>query len=174
MLSRFNRGIEGYDVDYQYQILIKVVEHEQAVAAEQKREKWYNIFRGVNGVSTLQNYLKRTCPSSLTSEVPNDHFLLDVGRTTSPRSHPILDLFVILFPARRASRPILGHRDQKHNLLDLTVCHCRDCRKGWKENYRMFLSIPTMDRQLWYWNPVTGTGKHSSKQRFDRYRGTFQ
>jgi hypothetical protein len=51
MLSRFNKGVTDYDVDYQYQILVKVVEHEQEVAAIQKREKWYNIFRGVNGVS---------------------------------------------------------------------------------------------------------------------------
>lgn len=53
MLAKFNQGVENYDVDYQYQILIKVVEHEQEVAAIQKREKWYNIFRGVNGVSRL-------------------------------------------------------------------------------------------------------------------------
>jgi hypothetical protein len=51
MLARFNKGVTDYDVDYQYQILVKVVEHEQEVAAIQKREKWYNIFRGVNGVS---------------------------------------------------------------------------------------------------------------------------
>lgn len=51
MLARFNRNVPGYDIDYQYQILVKVVEHEQAVAAEQRREKWYSIFRGVNGVS---------------------------------------------------------------------------------------------------------------------------
>lgn len=52
MLTRLNKGVEGYDIDYQYEILIKVVEHEQEVAAAQKREKWYNIFRGVNGVSS--------------------------------------------------------------------------------------------------------------------------
>ena len=58
MLAKFNKGVEDYDVDYQYQILIKVVEHEQEVAAIQKREKWYNIFRGVNGVCTLDSLSK--------------------------------------------------------------------------------------------------------------------
>lgn len=33
MLARLNKGVTDYDVDYQYQILVKVVEHEQKVAA---------------------------------------------------------------------------------------------------------------------------------------------
>lgn len=37
MLNRLNKGVEKYDVDYQYQILIKVVEHEKAVAAEHEK-----------------------------------------------------------------------------------------------------------------------------------------
>ena len=66
MLARFNKGVTDYDVDYQYQILVKVVEHEQEVAAIQKREKWYNIFRGVNGVSH-QNILECECGTDISS-----------------------------------------------------------------------------------------------------------
>jgi len=75
MLARFNKGVTDYDVDYQYQILVKVVEHEQKVAAIQKREKRYNIFRGVNGMS-------QQCIITSVGwiPVPNHDLVLDVGR----------------------------------------------------------------------------------------------
>jgi hypothetical protein len=43
------RGVEEYDV--QYQILTQTIAHERQVAQDSKQEKWYSIFRGVNGVS---------------------------------------------------------------------------------------------------------------------------
>jgi hypothetical protein len=45
------RGVDEYDVDAQYQILIQTIAHEKQVAQEHKQEKWHSIFRGVNGVS---------------------------------------------------------------------------------------------------------------------------
>lgn len=45
------RGVEGYDVDIQYEVLASTVAHEKAVAEENKSIRWYSIFKGVNGVS---------------------------------------------------------------------------------------------------------------------------
>ncbi|KAM0421157.1 hypothetical protein ACHAPT_011049 [Fusarium lateritium] len=52
-LHRLNWDVEDYDVDHQYNLLLINVEHEQAIAAEQSREKWYNIFRGRDGLRTV-------------------------------------------------------------------------------------------------------------------------
>lgn len=45
------RDVPDLDVDAQYEILVAGIEHEREFALEQKREKWYSIFRGVDGVS---------------------------------------------------------------------------------------------------------------------------
>ena len=45
------RGVVEYDVDAQYQILVQTIAHEKQVAQEHKQDRWYSIFRGVNGVS---------------------------------------------------------------------------------------------------------------------------
>lgn len=45
------RDVPDLDVDAQYEILVAGIEHEREFAIEQKREKWYSIFRGVDGVS---------------------------------------------------------------------------------------------------------------------------
>ena len=52
-LRKLHRGVEGYDVDHQLEVLVLAAEHERAVAVEQKREHWYAIFRGVDGLRTL-------------------------------------------------------------------------------------------------------------------------
>jgi MFS family permease len=52
-LRRLNRGVPGYDVDQQLEVLVLAVEHERAVAAEQRREHWHAIFRGVDGLRTV-------------------------------------------------------------------------------------------------------------------------
>lgn len=52
-LRKINGNVEGYDVDYQYNLLSMAVEHEKAVAIEQKREKWWSIFLGTDGRRTL-------------------------------------------------------------------------------------------------------------------------
>ena len=97
MLAKLHKDIDDYDVDYQYQVLIKVVEHEQEVAAIQKREKWYNIFRGVNGVS----YSVQLRSQADVAAVPDHDFMLDVGRSTSSWTHLVLDLFILFLPAGR-------------------------------------------------------------------------
>ncbi|WYZ43705.1 hypothetical protein EsH8_VII_000141 [Colletotrichum jinshuiense] len=48
-----NRGVPGFDLERQYAALLMTYEHERAVAAEQKREKWHAIFRGTDGLRTL-------------------------------------------------------------------------------------------------------------------------
>lgn len=45
------RGVDGYDVDTQYEVLASTIAHEKSVAEENKSVKWYSIFKGVNGVS---------------------------------------------------------------------------------------------------------------------------
>jgi hypothetical protein len=52
-LAKINGSVSGYNVEEQYEIMVKTVEHEKALAAISKREKWYNIFRGVDGFRTL-------------------------------------------------------------------------------------------------------------------------
>jgi hypothetical protein len=52
-LQRLNRGVKDFSLEQNFQALVLVVEHEKAVAIEQKREHWYAIFQGVNGVRTL-------------------------------------------------------------------------------------------------------------------------
>ncbi|KAH7025669.1 general substrate transporter [Microdochium trichocladiopsis] len=52
-LRFIHRDVRGYDVDRQYQALALAIEHEKAVAAEQRRESWTAIFRGTDGRRTL-------------------------------------------------------------------------------------------------------------------------
>lgn len=52
-LKALNYGVKGYDVDQQLEVLVMAAEHERAVAIEQKREHWYAIFRGVDGLRTI-------------------------------------------------------------------------------------------------------------------------
>lgn len=52
-LVKLNRGVPNYDVERQFQVLVAAVEHEHAVAAEQRRERWYGIFQGTNGLRTV-------------------------------------------------------------------------------------------------------------------------
>ncbi|KAH7024103.1 general substrate transporter [Ilyonectria destructans] len=47
------RGVADFDIEHAYNLLVINVEHEQAVAAEQRSEKWYAIFKGVDGKRTL-------------------------------------------------------------------------------------------------------------------------
>jgi MFS family permease len=48
-----NRGVEDFDIDRQYSVALLALQHEKRIAAEQSREKWYAIFRGVNGWRTI-------------------------------------------------------------------------------------------------------------------------
>lgn len=51
MLLRLNHGVPHYNVDKQWEVLKSTVAHEQEVAQANKSIGWWNIFRGVNGVS---------------------------------------------------------------------------------------------------------------------------
>ncbi|KAJ4311251.1 hypothetical protein N0V94_008042, partial [Neodidymelliopsis sp. IMI 364377] len=52
-LRRLNGKVPGYDVDHQVRLLVLAIEHEREVAAEQRREHWTAIFRGIDGFRTL-------------------------------------------------------------------------------------------------------------------------
>jgi MFS family permease len=52
-LSRLNYGVEGYDIDQQLQLLIRTIDHERTIAADQRSERWYNVFKGTDGLRTL-------------------------------------------------------------------------------------------------------------------------
>ncbi|SCO76681.1 probable maltose permease (MalP) [Fusarium oxysporum] len=47
------RGVENFDVDRHYELLALNVEHEKALAAEQRNESWLAIFKGTNGRRTI-------------------------------------------------------------------------------------------------------------------------
>lgn len=55
-LLKLNRGVPNYDLERQFQVLVMAVEHEREVAAEQRREKWYAIFQGTNGLRTVISF----------------------------------------------------------------------------------------------------------------------
>ncbi|KAH1300421.1 hypothetical protein KXV68_004896 [Aspergillus fumigatus] len=52
-LLKLHRGVKDYDADHQLQVVVLAIEHERAVAIEQRREKWYAIFRGTDGLRTI-------------------------------------------------------------------------------------------------------------------------
>ncbi|RSL71454.1 hypothetical protein CEP54_001311 [Fusarium duplospermum] len=52
-LNTIYRGVDGFDVDHQYNLLLINIEHEREIAAEKNREKWYAIFRGRDGLRTV-------------------------------------------------------------------------------------------------------------------------
>ncbi|KAH6950410.1 general substrate transporter [Ilyonectria sp. MPI-CAGE-AT-0026] len=52
-LRKLYGRVDDFDIDHQVEVLNLAVEHEKEVAAEQNREKWYSIFRGVDGFRTL-------------------------------------------------------------------------------------------------------------------------
>ncbi|KAL2811391.1 general substrate transporter [Aspergillus granulosus] len=53
VLRRLNYGVKDYDVDQQLQLLILSIDHERTVAAEQRSERWYAIFKGTDGLRTV-------------------------------------------------------------------------------------------------------------------------
>lgn len=52
-LLKVNRGVADFNVDRSLSALVLMCEHEKQIAQEQKREHWYAIFQGVNGIRTL-------------------------------------------------------------------------------------------------------------------------
>ncbi|RSL78605.1 hypothetical protein CEP52_003987 [Fusarium oligoseptatum] len=52
-LRILHHGVKDYDVDQQFQLLSMAIDHERTVAADQRREKWYAIFQGTDGLRTL-------------------------------------------------------------------------------------------------------------------------
>ncbi|KAL0942058.1 MFS alpha-glucoside transporter [Colletotrichum truncatum] len=52
-LKRLYRGVPGYDVDHQYNLLVLTVKHERQLAVEQRQESWTAIFRGSDGKRTI-------------------------------------------------------------------------------------------------------------------------
>ncbi|QGI71293.1 hypothetical protein CEK26_003630 [Fusarium fujikuroi] len=47
------RGVENFDVNRHYELLALNVEHEKALAAEQRNESWMAIFKGTDGRRTI-------------------------------------------------------------------------------------------------------------------------
>jgi len=52
-LTTLHHGVKDFDVEYQYNLLLANIEHEKAIATEQKHEKWYAIFFGIDGKRTM-------------------------------------------------------------------------------------------------------------------------
>jgi MFS family permease len=51
-LLKLNRGVKDYNLEQQYELLILTVEHEKQGAEEMKRQQWFAIFRGTDGLRT--------------------------------------------------------------------------------------------------------------------------
>lgn len=56
-LRRINGNIPGYDVAAQYEVMEKTVLVERELAEENKRTRWWAIYKGVDGVRYLANDL---------------------------------------------------------------------------------------------------------------------
>jgi MFS family permease len=52
-LARLYKGVDGFDVDHQIEVLSMLAHHEAELAATQKREKWYAVLRGTDGFLTI-------------------------------------------------------------------------------------------------------------------------
>ncbi|KAM5346315.1 hypothetical protein ACJ41O_009320 [Fusarium nematophilum] len=52
-LRFINKGVEGFDVEHAYNLVLINLEHEKQVAVEQRSESWWAIFKGVDGKRTL-------------------------------------------------------------------------------------------------------------------------
>lgn len=50
------KGVEGFDVDHQCHLLELNIEHERAIAAEQRSEYWYAIFKNRDGIRTVISF----------------------------------------------------------------------------------------------------------------------
>ncbi|KAL3443159.1 general substrate transporter [Aspergillus insuetus] len=53
VLRLLYKGVPGFNVEHHYRLLVLNIEHERAIAAEQRNEKWYAIFKGTDGLRTL-------------------------------------------------------------------------------------------------------------------------
>ncbi|KAM0425875.1 hypothetical protein ACHAPT_008813 [Fusarium lateritium] len=53
ILRSLHGDVPDYDVDYQYNLIAIMIEHERSVAVEQRNERWYAIFRGTDGLRTI-------------------------------------------------------------------------------------------------------------------------
>ncbi|OBR14265.1 MFS alpha-glucoside transporter [Colletotrichum higginsianum IMI 349063] len=52
-LRRLYRGVEGYDVEQQLQLLVIAVDHELEVARARENVRWHAVFKGVDGRRTV-------------------------------------------------------------------------------------------------------------------------
>ncbi|EWG53284.1 hypothetical protein FVEG_11747 [Fusarium verticillioides 7600] len=52
-LGTLYRGVKGFDIEHQYSLIVLNLEKEREVAAEQRSEKWWAIFKGRDGLRTL-------------------------------------------------------------------------------------------------------------------------
>ena len=50
-MKRIYGGVEGYDLEEEYGIIARTIEHEKALLLESRQQSWIQIFRGLNGVS---------------------------------------------------------------------------------------------------------------------------
>ncbi|EEU33411.1 uncharacterized protein NECHADRAFT_56685 [Fusarium vanettenii 77-13-4] len=56
MLRLIYRDAKDFDIEHQYNLIVLNLEHERAVAAEQRREHWYAIFKGTDGLRTVISF----------------------------------------------------------------------------------------------------------------------
>ncbi|KAH6715721.1 general substrate transporter [Leptodontidium sp. MPI-SDFR-AT-0119] len=52
-LRYINKGTADFDIEHAYNLLLLNIEHENQVAAEQRSQSWWSIFKGRDGIRTL-------------------------------------------------------------------------------------------------------------------------
>ncbi|RKK76957.1 hypothetical protein BFJ71_g16841 [Fusarium oxysporum] len=52
-LRFIHKGTKDFDIDHAYNLLFINIEHEKQLAAEQRSERWWAIFKGIDGKRTL-------------------------------------------------------------------------------------------------------------------------
>ncbi|KAL4863011.1 hypothetical protein BDV12DRAFT_189969 [Aspergillus spectabilis] len=117
VLRRLNYGVQDYDAEQQVQILILAIDHERTVAAEQRAEKWYAIFKGTDGLRTIiacwtllaQQFIGLTLFGSFSSYFFQQAGIQDPFQATSIQSGISLATGIILvFVADRFGRRLLS------------------------------------------------------------------
>lgn len=85
--------------------------------------------------------------------------MLDAGRTASLRLDPLLDLFILLFPAGWFIRPLPRNGHLQYHFPGRPICYRRVSRKDWKAKHRLFCLDIAMGFQSRNWDSVCRTGQ---------------
>lgn len=102
-------GIEGYDVEYEYQIILKEIEDGKALTKKQSDANLLDCFRGTNLVSMANRFVWVVADRG---SAPHDHFGNALHVSVVDRISGSLQLHVVFLPARGISPALHRYRSR--------------------------------------------------------------